>query len=73
MHETNLGVALVTGASSGIGHATDRYYVQDDEAAKQRAIKPLPLAETTPVQDSNWQQVGNALPNSASRRIANDR
>jgi integrase len=60
------------------GHApgsrvTDRYYVQDDEAAKQRAIKPLPLAETTPVQDSNWQQVGNALPNSASRRIANDR
>ncbi|MDZ4736925.1 MAG: tyrosine-type recombinase/integrase [Rhodospirillaceae bacterium] len=61
-----------------LGHApgscvTDRYYVQDDEAAKQRAIKPLPLAETTIVQRKTWQQIGNASPNSASRRIANDR
>jgi len=61
-----------------LGHApgsrvTDRYYVQDDEAAKQRAIEPLPLAETTIVQRKTWQQIGNASPNSASRRIANDR
>ncbi|MEX0807824.1 MAG: hypothetical protein WD044_03765 [Dongiaceae bacterium] len=34
-----------------LGHApgsrvTGRYYVQDDEAAKQRTIRPLPLAES---------------------------
>jgi integrase len=61
-----------------LGHApgsrvTDRYYVQDDEAAKQRAIRPLPLLESDPVQRKNWQQVGNALPNASAKRIANDR
>jgi integrase len=61
-----------------LGHApgsrvTDRYYVQEDEAAKQRAIRPLPLAESAPLQGEKWQQAGNALPNPATRHFANDR
>jgi hypothetical protein len=47
--------------------------VQDDEAAKQRAIRPLHLLESDPVQRKNWQQIGNMLPNGSAKRIANDR
>ena len=61
-----------------LGHApgsrvTDRYYVQEDEASKRGAIRPLPLAESAPLQGEKWQQAGNALPDPATRHLANDR